>query len=337
MSSTRLFLVLIVTAVSCHPAIGQVPGDSIVTDGGKMQEEPSSLAKTVQNLSWGDTVEVVNVGRDLTLERYLRVSHKGEEGWLNKTDIMETEEIRRYKKNLEKMGTRVTKGGALRSESSAAAQQLEKLSRGDTVGVTGITEEYFRVKRNGETGWLKRQKIMSKEEEQDYEKRVEVQRRLARQQKKQAQQRRKYFQSLREKGYSIVLTRQTFEKNTADGISVGVGLTNISQDKTVKYAKITWKLFNSVGDPTAGDKSGTETAKTRLVGPVEPGESGYTKFENVWYNPVGACAEVRGIVVEHIDGSTFTYIDDLKDIAQEAESVRLIGDCSYEAQQKRKN
>lgn len=146
-----------------------------------------------------------------------------------------------------------------------------------------------------------------------------------------------HIESVREKGYGIALTRQTFDRSSADGISVGIGLVNTSEGKTVKYAKITWKLFNSVGDQTPGDNSGDEVEQTRLVGPLKPGESSYTEFENVWYNSVGTCAQIQRIEVEYIDGSSFTFIDDLSEIASETGGVRIEGDCGYEAQQERKN
>lgn len=221
-------------------------------------------------------------------------------------------------------------GGEIRDKPSVFGDSKLDLSRGDTVKVLRRRgENYFRVAHGEVEGWLSARQVMTSEEKRKY-------RREMREQRRSAEEKRQYLQRLRDKGYTIVLTRQTFDKNSADGISVGLGLVNISRSKTVKYAKTTWKLFNSVGDPTAG-KNGRATAQTRLVGPLEPKESGYTEFENVWYNSVGTCAEIHRIEVEHIDGSNFTYVNDLQDIAQKAETVRLQGNCSYESQQERKN
>jgi len=226
--------------------------------------------------------------------------------------------------------TAIVDGGEVKDKPSFFGDAKLNLSRGDTVLVLQEKKDYSRISYGGRKGWISNRQIMSPKEREEYRRKIEAQRRRAR-------QRARYIRGLREKGYTIVLTRQTLGKNSADGISVGLGLVNISQSRTVKYARITWKLFNSVGDPTEGKNSGRPIAKTKLVGPIEPGKTGYTEFENVWYSPVGTCAEIRGIQVEHIDGSSFTYINDLKDIAQEAESVRLAGDCSYEAQQEREN
>jgi hypothetical protein len=225
----------------------------------------------------------------------------------------------------------VVHGGEIKDKPSIFGDTKSELSRGDTVKVLRRRgEDYFEVAYGKVTGLLSERQVMTSEEEKEYEREIEAQRRSAKEM-------REYLRSLREKGYTIVLARQTFEKNSADGISVGLGLVNISENKTIKYLRITWKLFNSVGEPTVGQNSGRSTARTKLVGPLKPRETGYTEFENAWDSSVGTCAEIRGIVVEHIDGSSFTYINDLKDIAMEDSNVRLRGDCSYEAQQERKN
>lgn len=224
-------------------------------------------------------------------------------------------------------------GGEIKKEAFITGDAIVRLSQGDTVKIRGSEEDYFRVTYTEGgvewEGWLRKENVMSDDERKKYKKKLRAKHQRAR-------NRRKYLQRLREKGYTIVLARQTFEKNSADGISVGLGLINISLNKTVKYARITWKLFNPVGDPTSGKNTGIATAQTRLVGPLEPGGSGYTDFENVWYSSVGTCVEVHRIEVQHMDGSSYVYVNDLRDIAREAESVRLKGDCSYESQQSRK-
>lgn len=225
----------------------------------------------------------------------------------------------------------VVHGGDVRDKPSIFGDTKFELTRGDTVKVLRRRgEDYFEVAYGEQTGWLSERQVMTSAEQREYRRELEAKRRGAR-------ERKEYLKGLRNEGYTIVLIRQTFSKNSADGISVGLGLANISKSKTIKYAKIRWELHNSVGDPTAGDNSGRARAKTRLVGPIKPEEAGYTEFENVWYSSVGTCAEIRRIEVEHIDGTSFVYANDLREVAQEAETVRLRGDCSYEAQQKRQN
>lgn len=322
------FFLLIVTAA---PAAGQAPTDTVLAKWGAISDEPSISGSEIVELEWGDTLRVEQKKKVSADEKYLRVVKDEVEGWLLEELVMSPEQRRKYAKALATPGTlRVTRKGAIRNAPFSFGDRVATLVNGDTVRVQFREGSYARVKHDGKRGWLSLDLLMSEEEAREYRQKLRSQRREAR-------QRRQYLRTLRERGYTIVLARQTFRKNSADGISVGLGLANISRAKTVKYLRITWKLFNSVGEPTKGENSGRSTARTKLVGPIESGETGYTEFENVWYNSVGTCAEIRGIVVEHIDGSSFTYINDLNDIAREAESVRLMGDCSYEAQQKRKN
>lgn len=138
----------------------------------------------------------------------------------------------------------------------------------------------------------------------------------------------------RSRGYTILIVSQQFEKSELGTIDTGLGIFNISDERTIKYMTATWQLYNPVGDPV---ESGLEssTAETRFVGPVEPGTSGFSTFEDVWSSEVGSCVVLKKLVVEHIDGGTFTYIDDLQDIVTPGSEVRLEGDCSYEAQKSR--
>jgi hypothetical protein len=224
--------------------------------------------------------------------------------------------------------TALTQGGEIRDSRSVFGDTKATLAKGDTVLVLRIIEDYTRVAHEGVRGWLSNRSIMTKPEEREYRRKIVAQRRRAR-------QKVEYIQSLREKGYTIAVARQTIEKNSAGGVSPGLGVVNISDSKTVKYLRVTWKLFNPVGDPTQGQNSGRSTFETRLVGPIEPEESGYSEFDNAWYSEVGSCVEIRRIEVEHIDGSSFTYVDDLAEISEQASGVRLRGDCSYKAQKSR--
>jgi hypothetical protein len=186
----------------------------------------------------------------------------------------------------------------------------------------GRGHDYIRIKIEGKKGWVEEGTLSPI-----------ASYRKQRERRREAEDLRR---QLRRKGYTVVIVAQTFEKNSAGGIDIGLGFINISETKTIKYATATWQLHNPVGDPVEKGLD-SSTAKTRFVGPLEPEGIGRSTFENVWYSNVGSCAELKKLVVEHIDGSSFTYVNDLKEIAQLSESVRLDGDCSYEAQQKREN
>jgi hypothetical protein len=50
-------------------------------------------------------------------------------------------------------------------------------------------------------------------------------------------------------------------------------------------------------------------------------------FDNVWYTPVAVCIEVRKIVVCYMDGSSFTDVNDLREIDVYAQGFHFRGDC----------
>jgi len=143
------------------------------------------------------------------------------------------------------------------------------------------------------------------------------------------QRRRQYMENLRQRGYTIALQRYNLHVNTADGVSLSLGFRNVSDSKTIKYVEVDWKLFNPVGDPVQGEMSGHSDSQTRFVGPLKPGDTASARWENVMYSPVAECAEVRKIIVHHIDGSKFTYLSDLSKI-NEYSNANLMGDCAYE-------
>lgn len=331
MSPTRLPLILIIVTAVVRPVAGQAPTDTVLAKWGAILDEPTRSANEIIELDWGDTLTVVRSEKVSIDGTYLRVAKDGEEGWFSEKLVMSPEQRRKHERALATPGTlRVTRKGPIRKAPFSFRDAVATVVKGDTVRVQFREGGYARVKHGDKEGWLSLDLLMSEEEARGYRQKL-------RSQRSEARQRRQRLQPLREKGYTILLTRQTFRKNSADGISVGLRVANISQTKTVKYLTVTWKLFNPVGEPTEGEYRRSPRARTRLVSPIDPGDKSRVEFENVWYSPAGACAEIRRIKVEHIDGSTFTYVNGLKDIAREAESVRLIRDCSYKAQQKRKN
>jgi len=212
----------------------------------------------------------------------------------------------------------------VRKKTNVYADEVASLSEGEVVAVIDTATYYVKVKIDTLNGWVHRSDGILLSEKRADQKAEERQRERA----------RKTKQELLEKGYTLILAGQTFNRDSAGGIDIGLGLLNISKSKTIKYATATWQLFNPVGDPV---EKGLESSisQTRFVGPLEPGEGGRSVFENVWHSDVGTCAELKRLKVEHIDGSSFTYVNDLKDISQLAETVRLEDDCSYEAQKRR--
>jgi len=183
--------------------------------------------------------------------------------------------------------------------------------------------------------------------------------------------RKNTYDKLVKKEHTVAPTYQSMSTNSADGISINFAIYNFSEEETVKYMRTTWELYNEVGDPTTGENSGSATAKVRLTGPVSPMEGASTTFENIWYSSTGTCAELIGLQVEYMNGRTFattstTELEELTSVrdfyglpgeaalgfmlstalsegsaqegAQEVKKERVLtpGDCSYQAQQRRK-
>jgi len=234
-------------------------------------------------------------------------------------------------------------------------EAIDEIPPRQTVPVLGAVERslldewvtYYEVMASDTTGWVSENDVPSAEEYQEHKRLVD---------------------QLKNKGHTVVPVFQTFGKNSADGVTLRFGVTNISSTKTIKYVRSTWKLFNSVGDPVEGDNSGESVARAKLTGPLNPREAATAKFENVWYSSTATCAELRGLQVEFIDGTTFSTTDfsllkkvsQIDRISEETTSelstsqilslagnlaessdldigFRTEGDCSYEAQQKRKD
>lgn len=214
--------------------------------------------------------------------------------------------------------------GQVREDSSVFANESFTLPRGAKVRIEEVGGRYFRLSSGDREGWMHKMHILEGVDLKRY-----------REEQRQAREKHKHLQRLRERGMAILLEGQRFSVNSANGITVTLRLRNISEERTVKYARIRWKLHNSVGDPVSGEHGTPPEVTTKFVGPLEPGETATVQFDNLWYNAVGACAEIRRIDVERIDGSSFTYINDLREITEYAQSVRLKGGCSYEAQKAR--
>jgi len=105
---------------------------------------------------------------------------------------------------------------------------------------------------------------------------------------------------------------------------------SIETEKRIKYITFTLRPFNTVGDAVRGRTKGESTTEVRGVGPIEPGENASYMFKNVWYNGTIDCIEIRKVEVEYFDGSSFTYVNDLKNVLMypDRKNINLRGVCS---------
>jgi hypothetical protein len=145
--------------------------------------------------------------------------------------------------------------------------------------------------------------------------------------KKEAQARKARAEELRNQGYGLSLDKVGLETDMMDGVKPRIHVRNVSRDKTIKYIYFTLQPYNPVGDPVVGEMRGYSEKTVRGVGPVQPGEDEAFQFEPVWYGSTISCVEVHRIRVEHTDGSSFTYVNDLADIESGASTINLRGEC----------
>jgi hypothetical protein len=203
--------------------------------------------------------------------------------------------------------------------------------------------DFVRVTYNGSSGWLRwvtlrgiekvrakrarDKRIRQQREEQRRRKaafRDSIRRKVRAMQEEEAQKRA----ALREEGFGIMLSSMSRRINSADGIAVYIAGENIEQEKTIKYVTFTLQLFNPVGDAARGRIRTPSRTTLRGIGPIAPGEPFRYEFDSVWYSAAGDCVELLRVHVEHVDGSTFTYVNDLKPVTRHSQrGVNLRGDC----------
>jgi len=245
--------------------------------------------------------------------------------------------------------TQVVFGADIYKDPSAAILEVEsKLPSGKKVVILdkmvhnsmGNTNKMYKIKTfDGQLGWVAGARISRPEV---YNKNQEL------------------FEKLRGADEVALPVYQRLSKNTAHGVSLDIGVFNIDTSRTIKYLHVKWKLFNRVGDSVEGQNTNSATANVRISGPVKPLQGEGARLENVWYSKTGLCAEIRGMKIEFINGKTTrveTPIDTLSHFASNPkflsesalslltskgdpvysqEGVFTRGDCSYKAQQQRR-
>lgn len=224
-----------------------------------------------------------------------------------------------------------TRSSRLYDEPEGFASRGQLVPKGQTFVVQEIAKEgdYVLVEYKGETGWLwwiSVQDIATvRAEEKERRDRIRTERARRDSLRKRETAKR---DSLRVRGFGIMLFRLSRGINSVGGITVYIAGENIEKKKTIKYITFTFQLFNPVGDPVEGRIRTPSRTSVRGVGPIKPGDTFGYSFENVWYSRSGDCVELHRIRVEHMDGSTFTYVSDLKPVSRFSEqSINLRGDC----------
>jgi hypothetical protein len=107
----------------------------------------------------------------------------------------------------------------------------------------------------------------------------------------------------------IIIEYQTFQPNSAGGVSCMVRWTNIGE-KDIKYVTFTVTPYNRVNDIVASTIGNQSTAKLQVTGPYPINKEWENiranTWENVWYNSTIDHMRLDGIEITYMDNSIET-------------------------------
>lgn len=117
----------------------------------------------------------------------------------------------------------------------------------------------------------------------------------------------------RDKAREIIRVSKVYTgtPNSAGGVDLYIVWKNMS-DKTIKYVDFEAVPINAVGDVVSCEIRMSSTFYGQETGPYKKGQgnSGAYLWENAWYNPSITSAQIRGIEVTYMDGSSVTLKQD---------------------------
>ncbi|MGY8987362.1 MAG: hypothetical protein ACKVG7_02275 [Flavobacteriales bacterium] len=104
-----------------------------------------------------------------------------------------------------------------------------------------------------------------------------------------------------------------FSINSAGGVDLTLDWHYLDNNNDIKYIDVTFVPYNAVGDIVSGSYNGSREI-IRQTGPIEAGH--YTPtWSNVWYNYSICCIKVVKVSVTYMDGSNYTYVNELDKIS----------------------
>ena len=217
--------------------------------------------------------------------------------------------------------------------------RIGPISGGSRFKVMEVSEDgrHAKIDLGGKYGWLHTVAFMTPEQAAEKRRREAEERREAADKARADSARlarekaevREYTEFLQREGYGLILEGMRHSINSAGGVTVRIDLRPaFPQGRTIKYIYFTLVPYNRVGDQVYGTNSGESKHVATAIGPIAPDAGSTTiEFENIWYNKVTYCIELLKMRVEYMDGSSHTYINDLKDIIRISRGVTLAGEC----------
>lgn len=103
--------------------------------------------------------------------------------------------------------------------------------------------------------------------------------------------------------------------NSADGVSFVIDWRYSNYSKIIKYIYFTVVPYNDVGDIVYSSISGQSTFIGEVTGPVKARDwINHSMWENAWYNNTITCVRLIKVRIQYIDGSSYTYANELPKI-----------------------
>ncbi len=106
--------------------------------------------------------------------------------------------------------------------------------------------------------------------------------------------------------------------NSSGGVDIFIDWGYFDYSKDIKYISFTFVPYNNVGDIQTCSISGKSTATGRITGPISASDS-FTylnKWEAFWYNNTIIRIKLTKVVVEYMDGSSYTYVKEIPNIME---------------------
>jgi len=106
--------------------------------------------------------------------------------------------------------------------------------------------------------------------------------------------------------------------NSADGVDFMISGQYLKTDKTIKYLYFTVVPYNAVGDRVQCNLRGNSEFTGKITGPIKASYDNQEWYwETAWYNSTVVCLKLVKVEVEYMDGSSYTYVNEL---------YRILGD-----------
>lgn len=106
-------------------------------------------------------------------------------------------------------------------------------------------------------------------------------------------------------GAPIALSGVHGERDSANGINVGITWKNISPDKTVKHCWFDAEFSNSVGEIVSSEIGDKNSITLKDTGPYKPGKTvwgGLSAWPRAFYHPNASTIRLTFVRCEYMDG-----------------------------------